>query len=118
MDNGNEMEHQIDLWETQRRKEEGMDNVEGGSSIIWGKFADEAVYQAALRNRHFIVDKVWEYMSPGAPSTNDNRAMGPVMSRAAKKGLITATNRLEPGRQIKSHGNPRRLWQSLICSEA
>ena len=118
MDNGNEMEHQIDLWETQRRKEEGMDNVEGGSSIIWGKFADEAVYQAALHNRHFIVDKVWEYMSPGAPSTNDNRAMGPVMSRAAKKGLITATNRLEPGRQIKSHGNPRRLWQSLICSEA
>lgn len=42
------------------------------------------------------------------------RALGVVMRRAQKAGVIRPTDRYEPDRTPRAHARPKRIWRSLI----
>ena len=105
---------QMDLFESARLREEALAQVEGNAPIIFSEMALDAVKLTAEAHDDFIVDAVWEYMPPGAPTSQDNRAMGPVMRRAKAKGWIEPTDRLRLTKQVKSHRQPRRVWRSKL----
>ena len=90
-----------------------MVRVERNAHEEWKDAALEAVYQAALVNRKFIVDEVWRYMPPDV-STHELRAMGAVMKKAAKAGWIIGTGEYEPSAKVSTHKGLRHVWQSLI----
>jgi len=94
-------------------RDEAMARAEASAHDEWKSAALEAVYQAASHNSRFIVDEVWSYM-PGSTTTHELRAMGPVMRRAARAGWICATQEYVNSARVTAHGNPRRIWQSLL----
>lgn len=91
--------------------EDAIDRVDAHADPEWSNRALEAVRRVALRKSSFIVDEVWHELGeePVEP-----RAMGPVMRRAAAKGLIARTERYQESERVTAHRNPRRIWQSLI----
>jgi hypothetical protein len=47
----------------------------------------------------------------GLPDAPDRRAWGAVMKRAAKEGIIRATEAFTSTRLRTSHGRPERVWE-------
>jgi len=103
----------FDARRSEKARDEGIARVEEAARTMWREAALEAVYQAALNERRFIVDEVWSYMPEGV-DTRDLRAMGPVMRRAVKAGWITATSEYRNSTRVSAHSNPRRVWQSRL----
>jgi hypothetical protein len=76
----------------------------------WKELADAAIYATAQRYREFISDDVWWYAE--LPKTREDRALGPRMLMAARKGWIVKTDRVRPS--IRSHASGKPVWRSLI----
>jgi hypothetical protein len=62
-------------------------------------FSTNDLYEAADRPEMFLLEP---------------RAMGTVMRRLKRAGIITASGDYEPDRTPGSHGRPKRVWRSLI----
>ena len=108
----------LSLEAAKEARDKGIKQVQDNADRKWQDTALAAVHQCAFGKESFIVDEVWEYMYDlhGAEQahTRDNRAMGSIIVEAKKYGWITATNEYRPSARTKSHGNPRRVWKSLI----
>lgn len=91
---------------------EAQAQVEASANAEWLQQARLAVRRTALYRYELTTDDVWQ-LNP-LPPTRENRAMGPVMSWAAKAGFIESTGEFRPGQNIKHHANPKRVWRSLI----
>lgn len=100
-------------------KEDGMHRSEMNANPVWGEFAYRCVAEVAARRTSFtsddVDDHIQSYPIPNRPVTHDKRALGPVMNRAARAGVITPTDRILASTRKKLHGSPRRIWNSLIA---
>jgi hypothetical protein len=79
----------------------------------WRIEALEAVRRTALRLPSFISDDIWE---SGLEQTREDRALGPVMLKAARIGYCRKTDRVRPS--VRSHLSGKPVWESLICQDA
>jgi|TARA_Y100000296_G_C5131502_1_gene235806 hypothetical protein len=103
--------HQLSLEQALIAKKKGMDRVEDGAHESWKMQAMEAIWRCAKKHHLFFVDDVWGFLDE---KTYDNRAMGPMMRKASSLKWIAPTREFKPSASPKSHGNPRRVWESLI----
>jgi hypothetical protein len=94
-------------------RDSAIDQVEKNASARWKKAALDAVSWVAANNEEFIVDAVWQRLGT-LPEPSEPRAMGAVMRRAVKQGLIKGTDRYLPSSRTTAHRNPRRIWRSLL----
>jgi hypothetical protein len=83
----------------------------GDANDRWAALAETALALVIQRLETFIVDDVWDMMPSDAPTPTDNRAMGAVLTRAIKAGLIRKTPNFRPSARQGCHANPRRVWQ-------
>lgn len=77
----------------------------------WAELAYTAVRQVAERQSEFTPDDIWV---TGLQKPSDARALGGVMRRAHREGLIEKTGRVQPTTQPESHGTDVTVWRSLI----
>jgi len=85
--------------------------VDAAAEEVFREEAYEAVLAAAERYPDgFIVDQVWEFYSGDYP--REGRAMGPVMLRAQRAGVIVPTTTYRPSAKVSSHAVPRRVWRA------
>jgi hypothetical protein len=78
-----------DAKEAQRRKREAMDRVERNARKEWNKAAYHAVIEIARVQEKLNTDPVWALLAKWEiPPPRQGKAMGPVMRRAAKDGII------------------------------
>ena len=110
---GTQFEFNFDAARSGQARDEAMVRVERNAHEEWKDAALEAVYQAALVNKKFIVDEVWRYM-PSDVSTHELRAMGAVMQKAVKAGWITGTGEYRSSAKVTTHKGLRHVWKSLI----
>jgi len=103
----------LSLPEARRRRDVGV--ARSDRSLAFAAEADAAILRLARTRAEFIVDDVWCEM-PTSPTGVDNRAMGAAMQRAAKAGIILASDRYRPSSQPQCHANPRRIWLSRRVS--
>jgi hypothetical protein len=102
--------HQRSGWARARaERDQALRVVEENSDPSWADKALEAIRQTALRTPKFFVDDVWEM---GLPGTIEDRAIGPVMLRAARLGYCRKTDRVRPS--VRSHGSGKPVWESRI----
>lgn len=80
----------------------------------WKAHAKIVVAKCALTMKEFTSDDVWD---AGLPRTRENRALGPIMARAARRGVIRDTGRVRRGRKLNHHGDVARVWESMIYTE-
>lgn len=96
--------------------------ADAGANPAWKAAALEIVEDAALTNKTFTTDVVWEELSRRGFETPEHRAMGPVMVKAVKMGLCEIETCGECGTQKvivgsirpESHGKPTSVYKSLL----
>lgn len=74
----------------------------------------KAVRATASERSFFIVDEVWGKVDASTIGQVDKRAMGAAMVEAARQGVIAPTDEYRASEQKQCHGNPRRVWRSLL----
>lgn len=105
----------FDSTASRRARDAGMAAADAGVSDEWKSAADSAIESVARLQYEFIVDEVWRVLDAWElDRPREGRAMGPRMTAAQRRGIIEPTDRLRQTEQVKSHGQPRRIWRSRI----
>lgn len=94
-------------------RDAALERVEGGTSMTWARWADEAVRYVARRQQFFCSDDLW---LAGLDKPREPRAMGPVMLRAVKAGICRRTEMTRSSKIPSQHAQPIRVYESLIYS--
>ena len=78
--------------------------------------AYEAVERVAQTHDEFISDDVWiELAAQGYPEKpREPRALGAIMGKAARAGLMADSGRTRKTANKTSHANPVRVWRSRV----
>ena len=90
--------------------------VEENANHEWMTAAVAAVRKVALRQVTLTTDDVWDELKGNDLSTHEPRAMGAVMSKCARDGLITRTDRVIPTRRSSANCRPITIWYSLMST--
>ena len=93
-------------------RDEAVDRAARNAAPAFNDLAFAAVCRVAKRRHRFIVDMVWAELGEAAP-THEKRAMGAVMVKASRAGIIEPTDEFRASEQRNCHSNPRRVWRSL-----
>lgn len=87
--------------------------VDANADPSWKDWALDAVQRCCEEGRPFTTDEVWLELSgtESQVSTHERRAMGAVMQRAAKLGLIEPLDEWRQSTRPECHANPKRVWR-------
>lgn len=84
--------------------------VSANAENAWRTEALNAVRRTCVRLGEFISDDVWE--TGQLVSTVEDRALGPILQRAARNGWCVKSDRVRPS--VRSHMSGKPIWLSLI----
>ncbi|MCH5516937.1 hypothetical protein [Pseudomonas syringae] len=84
------------------------------TSASWAELAYDIVIKVAKTHQEFTPDDIWK---TGLQKPIEARALGGVMARARREGIIEKTGRVQPTRQVESHGTDVTIWKSLIFKQ-
>jgi hypothetical protein len=105
---------QLTLDEAAARRADGMQRADAHASVDW-KEAAFAELSAYLRTHsEFFCDAFWAETRLSRPA--ESRALGPVIARAAREGLMVRTGEYRPS--VASHLSPKPVWRSLVYGRA
>jgi hypothetical protein len=101
-------------------KKIGMERVLAAANEVWIEFMGSLVWDVCESGREiFNTDDVYDLYfavpEEDRPDTHEHRAMGPVMTRAMRGGLIKLANL--PGvksRRPSLHNSPIQQWRNLL----
>lgn len=107
------------LEQAQDRASEAVGRAEAHADPGALSYWEAVVWGVARRRPAFSTNAVFEYerATGGGHRLIEPRAMGVVMRRAQRAGIIRPTDRYEPDTTPGSHARPKRIWKSLICRE-
>ena len=94
-------------------KQEAISRVRDNADQDWRTYALNAVRRIAQQRSEFTTDNVWESLE-GWASTHDPRAMGAVMTDAARAGICRKSDRVRPSERKECHRRPIAIWISRI----
>ena len=103
----------FDLAKERRDREEAIARVNRNAAPDWADEFYEAVRTVARSRKEFTTRDVRTLydLAPDAPQTHEPRAIGAVMRRAQREGLIVKTERFE---DTGTHCAPQRVWRSMF----
>lgn len=108
---------QRDLFDDGRtRRDQAMRQVDEAANEQWKFAAFAATVEAARNLPTLTADDVQEILATKDVATHEGRAMGPVMMRAKREGVIEATPDFRSSKRANLHAMPKRVWKSLIHS--
>lgn len=94
-------------------KREAMERVDDHADDEWKDEALAAARRAAKALELLTTDDVWSRI-PSGVVTHENRAMGPVMTRALKLRWVEKTETWRPTQRPSRHSAPVQVYRSLI----
>lgn len=98
-------------------RDAGIAQADSHAPVAWKALADDAGRWCARMRVTFTSDDVWARMvdvdSELALSVPEGRAMGGVMQRLKKSGVIDFANEMpRPSARPSLHSSPRRVWKA------
>jgi hypothetical protein len=96
--------------QAEARRRDGIERADQHADPQWLAEAAAAIRLMAELNREFIIDDVWATVGLRRP--HESRAMGAVVVRAKRDGIIAPTDRTRPSNS--SNRSPMRVWRSLV----
>jgi len=99
--------------EAKQARDEAVGRVDAGANEAWKQRAFDIVQELAQTRAEFTTDDVWAVLANYPEKTHELRAMGAVISRAARAGLIFNTGRVRKSERAVCHQNPKAVWASL-----
>lgn len=94
-------------------REEAINRVEAHADPEWKDVAYLTALRVAQQKRFFVSEDVWDALS-GDVQTHEPRAMGAVMRRLRKEGIVEPTDQFVTSTSPLGHGRPSRVWRSLL----
>ena len=97
-------------------KREGMERAKRSADPHWWQCMMEAAKAVAERKPFLFTDDIVAFCQEHHPnaSTHEYRAIGPLMTTAAKLGYFQRTQDWVESTQKQCHRRPMRVWYSLI----
>tara|TARA_R100000808_G_scaffold1155_1_gene5430 strand:+ start:3616 stop:3963 length:348 start_codon:yes stop_codon:yes gene_type:complete len=103
----------FDQAQSDEARDTGIKQAEQNAGSEWAKIALDALVRTALEKQEFIVEEVWKNI-PNDFTTHENRAIGAVITRGKKEGIIEPTGRYKKSSIRQHHSTPRQIWRSKI----
>jgi hypothetical protein len=93
-----------------------MGRADDAANKRWKVAALYAVWMVALECEDFTTDEVSKYMEKHWPdiATHEPRALGPIMTTAARKGYCENTRKQRLTEKAVAHRRGKNVWKSLI----
>lgn len=104
---------QTSLDEALAARDEAVDRVEENAHAEWLAFALLTVRHLGLLGGEFSTDQVWERLDMFDVHTHEPRAMGAVMKRAVRDGLIEPTGRYVRSSRRECHARPVQTYRGV-----
>ena len=109
------MSEQLGLFDAAKgeaAKEEAIARVEVNASRAWLDAAWDALLWACRGLAEMTSDDVWDRLwDRNVPAPHEPRALGPVMRRAGREGLLRPTSTFRPSAMPQNHRRPVRVYQ-------
>lgn len=99
---------QLDLPAAVEARDEALDRVEKGVTDAWKEEARNIVLRKYWRDGEFTSDDIW---AAGLEKPAEPRALGTVLMKLAKEGLIEKTGRYIKTAQVSRHAAPIAVWR-------
>jgi hypothetical protein len=95
-------------------RDRAIEQVEANAQPAWKLHCEAAIRWLAKTRPEFTTDDVWEMMHQRLnPMPREPRAIGAMMTNAAKAGVIAPTDRYTPSARPECHRRPVKIWKSL-----
>jgi hypothetical protein len=105
---------QLSLSDAIAERDEAMTRVDDAADEDWKSAADAAILATAISNPDgFTTDDVW---NGGLAATRENRALGPRITAAARRGRIEKTGEYRPS--TRRHATPLPVWRITATGRA
>jgi hypothetical protein len=96
-------------------RDEAMARAQAGAGPSWNALADRVLRRIAESRPFLTSDDVRDELCRlGVPEVREMRALGPVMMRGAKDGIIARAPTFARKRRPQHHANVSTVWQSTI----
>lgn len=83
-----------------------------GADPRWVHWADRAIRHAAARAARFTTDDVWDLLETWeVDPPREPRALGAVLRRLAREGVITSTGTYIKSSRVECHKRPVVVWR-------
>ena len=80
----------------------------------WRLLAQQSLARFIATGRPFTTDELWAELDDLDAETHEPRALGAIIRRASRDGLITAVG-YQPSTRSECHGRPIRVWRSTVA---
>ena len=100
----------MDLTDAFAARDRALRKVDEHADVAWKERALAAVRRTCELREDWISDDVWSV--GGLESTREDRALGPIIRRAAGLGWCRKTDRVRPS--VRSRGSGKPVWTSLV----
>jgi hypothetical protein len=99
--------------DAERARNEAMRRVEDAADDVWKTTCSVAIAVVAARNtERFTTDEVWNLLDAwGVKPPREPRIMGPMITRAIKRGLIEPTGERVNSTLVRGHARPVRVFR-------
>lgn len=104
----------LDEYAARTARERAVAQVLQHAAPAWKEYVLATVKRVAETHREFTTDAVLDALTDAPVWTHELRALGPVMSAAARAGYIRPTDRLQNSHSVSRHKAPKRVWESLV----
>ena len=99
-----------------RETEEAIRQVDRNADQEWKDAAYRVGIQLAGEGVPFISDAFWEPLRALDVTTHEPKALGPVIQKLVREGLIRWTGGYR--QSLRRHGTPMKIWVSVDTYEA
>lgn len=100
----------MDPVQAEANKEAALARVDAAADPEWKKKARDAIRIVACQQPELTTDDVWKLV----PATRENRALGALMTEAARAGIVALTEKTTKSARPGCNRRPVRVWKSLV----
>ena len=104
-------QHLFDPEGAKAARDKAMRKVEAHAHQRWKDDAMDAIYRACRLLSSFTSEDLWK---DGLAKPPEPRALGPMLTAAAKRGWCESSGNYVKGSSVSRHGAPIAVWTSKI----
>lgn len=93
------------------RRDEALARVDAHAPADWKARAQAVLVDVARRQPELIATDLWK---AGLDAPHEPRALGAVLQRAVREGILAPTGRVAQTDRTKAHARPCAVWRSLL----
>ena len=95
-------------------QEQGMAAANAAAGYTFQQHARASIVVLALTQKEITTDDVWKHLWDRGVDTEHRGAMGSIMRRAARDGIVVKTDRMVPAKRDDQRKHGLIVWQSCI----